>query len=100
MILGELVLYKDSIINLEIRPIQVNIKGRSITVNFNILLLGTDKAVLKIILLFILFIVRCGSLIGPCRLYLLLQRKSSRAHLEAKTSRVYRKNAMPKANPK
>ena len=38
-ILEELVLYRDSIINLEIGPIQVNIKGRSITVNFNILLL-------------------------------------------------------------
>ena len=49
MVLGELVLYKDSIINLEIGPIQVNIKGRSIIINFNILLLGIDKAVLKII---------------------------------------------------
>ena len=48
-ILEELVLYKDSIINLKTRPIQVNIKGRSIIVNFNILLLGQDKAVLKII---------------------------------------------------
>ena len=49
MILEKLVLYKNSIINLEIGPIQVNIKGRNITVNFNILLLGTDKVVLKII---------------------------------------------------
>ena len=48
-ILGELVLYKNNIINLKTRPIQVNIKGRSITVNFNILLLGQDKIVLKII---------------------------------------------------
>ena len=48
-ILKKLVLYKDSIINLKIRPIQVNIKGQSIIVNFNILLLRTDKAVLKII---------------------------------------------------
>ena len=40
IILGELILYKDSIINLKIKPIQVNIKGRSITINFNILLLG------------------------------------------------------------
>ena len=48
-ILGELVLYRDNIINLETEPIQVNIKGQSIIVNFNILLLGTDKAVLKII---------------------------------------------------
>ena len=49
IILGKLVLYRDNIINLKIGPIQVNIKGRSITVNFNILLLGIDKAVLKII---------------------------------------------------
>ena len=48
-ILGKLVLYRNSIINLKIGPIQVNIKGRSIIVNFNILLLETDKAVLKII---------------------------------------------------
>ena len=27
IILGELVLYRDNIINLEIRPIQINIKG-------------------------------------------------------------------------
>ena len=51
IILGELVLYKDSIINLKIKPIQINIKGRSITVNFNILPLGLNKAVLGIILL-------------------------------------------------
>ena len=48
-ILGELVLYRDSIINLKIGPIQVNIKGRSVIVNFNILLLKLNKAVLKII---------------------------------------------------
>ena len=41
------VLYRDSIINLKTGPIQVDIKGQSITVNFNILPLGTDKAVLK-----------------------------------------------------
>ena len=49
IILGELVLYKNNIINLKKEPIQINIKGQSITVNFNILLLGLDKAVLKII---------------------------------------------------
>ena len=51
-----------------------------------------------LLLLFILFIVRCGSLIGPYRLCLLLQGKSSCAYLEAKTSQVYKKNALPKAN--
>ena len=49
MISGDLVLYKDSIINLETELVQVNIKGRNIIVNFNILLLGQDKAVLGII---------------------------------------------------
>jgi hypothetical protein len=39
-ILGDLVLYKDRIINLKIGPVQVNIKKRDIIVNFNILLLG------------------------------------------------------------
>ena len=45
----KLILYKNNIINLEIKPISVNIKGWSIIVNFNILLLGLNKAVLKII---------------------------------------------------
>ena len=49
IILGEPVLYKDGIINLKIGPIQVDIKGQSVIINFNILLLKTDKAVLKII---------------------------------------------------
>ena len=38
-ILGELVPYKDSIINLEIELIQIDIKRQSIIINFNILLL-------------------------------------------------------------
>jgi hypothetical protein len=40
IILGELVLYKDGIINLETGPVQVNIKKQDVIVNFNILLLG------------------------------------------------------------
>jgi hypothetical protein len=48
-ILGDLVLYKNSIINLETGLVQVNIKKRDIIVNFNILLLGQDEAVLGII---------------------------------------------------
>jgi hypothetical protein len=39
-ILGEPVLYKDGIINLEIGLVQVNIKRQNVIVNFNILLLG------------------------------------------------------------
>jgi hypothetical protein len=46
---GDPVLYKDGIINLETGPVQVNIKGYNIIVNFNILPLGQDKAVLEII---------------------------------------------------
>jgi hypothetical protein len=48
-ILGDPVLYKDGIINLEIGLVQINIKRRDIIVNFNILLLGQDKAVLGMI---------------------------------------------------
>jgi hypothetical protein len=40
IILGNLVPYKDRIINLKIGLVQVNIKRRDIIVNFNILLLG------------------------------------------------------------
>jgi hypothetical protein len=46
---GDPVPYRDRIINLETEPVQVNIKGRDIIVNFNILLLGQDEAVLGII---------------------------------------------------
>jgi hypothetical protein len=49
IILGDLVLYKDSIINLKTKLVQVNIKRKDIIVNFNILLLGQDKAVLGMI---------------------------------------------------
>jgi hypothetical protein len=43
---GDPVPYRDGIINLEIGPVQVNIKRRNIMVNFNILPLGQDEAVL------------------------------------------------------
>jgi hypothetical protein len=39
-ILRDLVPYKDRIINLKTRLVKVSIKGQSIIVNFNILLLG------------------------------------------------------------
>jgi hypothetical protein len=48
-ILKDLVLYKNKIINLETGSVQISIKRRDIIVNFNILLLGQDKAVLGII---------------------------------------------------
>jgi hypothetical protein len=49
MILGDLIPYKDGIINLEIGLVQINIKKRNIVVNFNILPLGQNKAVLGMI---------------------------------------------------
>jgi hypothetical protein len=49
MILGDLVLYKDKMINLEIELVQINIKRHDVIVNFNILLLGQDEAVLGMI---------------------------------------------------
>ena len=50
-ILGDLILYRDSIIEIEIGLIKVEIKGRKIVISFNILLLGKDKAVLEILFL-------------------------------------------------
>jgi len=46
MILKDLINYKGNIINLEIGPVIIRIEGKEITMNFNILLLGNDKAVL------------------------------------------------------
>ena len=38
--------YKGSIINLEIGLVIINIEGKEIIINFNILLLGNDEVVL------------------------------------------------------
>jgi len=46
MILGDLINYRGGIINLEIGLVIIRIKGKEITMNFNILLLGNDEAVL------------------------------------------------------
>jgi len=46
MILGDLINYKGGIINLEIGLVIIKIKGKEVTINFNILLLGNDKVVL------------------------------------------------------
>jgi len=48
MILGDLINYKKGIINLKIGLVITRIKGKEIVINFNILLLGNDKAVLGI----------------------------------------------------
>jgi hypothetical protein len=45
-ILGDLIAYGGGIIYLKTGPIQIVIKGRLITISFNILLLGKNKAVL------------------------------------------------------
>jgi len=46
MILGDLINYRENIINLETGLVIIKIKGKEITINFNILPLGNDKAVL------------------------------------------------------
>jgi len=46
MILKDLINYRGGIINLKIGLVMIRIKEREITINFNILLLGNDKAVL------------------------------------------------------
>jgi len=46
IISGDLINYKGGIINLEIGLIIIRIKGKEITINFNILLLGNNKTVL------------------------------------------------------
>jgi len=49
MILKDLIIYRDGIIYIEIGIIPVTIKGRLVTVNFNILLLSNNKAVLEML---------------------------------------------------
>jgi len=46
MILGDLINYKGNIINLEIGLVIIRIKGKEIIINFNILPLENNKAVL------------------------------------------------------
>jgi len=46
MILGDLINYRGGIINLEIGLVIIRIKGKEITMNFDVLLLGNDEAVL------------------------------------------------------
>jgi len=48
IILGDLINYKESIINIEIGLVMIKIEKRMIIINFNILLLRNDKIVLKI----------------------------------------------------
>jgi len=46
MILRDPINYRRGIINLEIGLVMIKIEGKEIIMNFNILLLGNDKAVL------------------------------------------------------
>jgi len=46
MILGDPINYRGGIINLEIGPVMIKIKGKEIIINFDILPLGNNKAVL------------------------------------------------------
>jgi len=48
IILGNLINYRGGIINLKIGPVILKIEGKEIIINFDILLLGNDKAVLGI----------------------------------------------------
>jgi len=46
IILKNLINYRGEVINIEIKLIIIKIKGKEITISFNILLLGNNKAVL------------------------------------------------------
>jgi len=46
IILRNLINYRGGIINLETGLVIIRIEGKEVTINFNILLLGNDKAVL------------------------------------------------------
>ena len=47
MILGDPISYKNKVIYIKTEPVELKIKERIVIINFNILLLGKDKAVLK-----------------------------------------------------
>ena len=46
-ILGDLIFYRNGVIRIEIKLLKLKIKGQKIVINFNILLLKSDKTVLK-----------------------------------------------------
>jgi len=49
IILKNLINYKGGIINIEIKPVIIRIERKKIIMNFNILLLGNDKVVLRML---------------------------------------------------
>ena len=48
IILKDLIFYKSKVIYIKIKPLELKIKKQRVVISFNILLLGNDKAVLKI----------------------------------------------------
>jgi len=49
IILRDLINYRREVINIKIKLIIIKIKGKEITISFNILLLGNNKAVLRML---------------------------------------------------
>ena len=49
IILGDLISYKNKVIYIKIELIKLKIKKQKVIINFNILLLGNNKVVLKIL---------------------------------------------------
>ena len=47
MISGDPIFYKNGVIHIKTKPVEVRIKEQTVIINFNILLLGKDKAVLE-----------------------------------------------------
>jgi len=48
---GNPILYGNSIIHLKTKPVKITVKGQKIVMFFNVLLLGKNKAVLKMLFL-------------------------------------------------
>ena len=48
---GDLILYRNGMICLKTGPVKIEIKRQKVVISFNILLLGKNKAVLKILFL-------------------------------------------------
>ena len=48
IILGDLIFYKNNVIYIKTGPLELKVKGQKIIINFNILPLGNNEAVLEI----------------------------------------------------
>ena len=48
-ILGDPIFYKNGVIHIKIKPLELKIKGWRVVINFNILLLGNNKAILEML---------------------------------------------------